>query len=49
MQRLKSVKEFELLNSLPVYFLPIVAKIHDSPERFNNLITAYVAKHLHHN
>ena len=46
-QRLKLPQLQELLNGLPVYYLPVQAKIHSSDvKRFNNLIQIYVAGHL---
>jgi tetraacyldisaccharide 4'-kinase len=46
-QRLRSPELNELLKDLPVYYLPVTAKIHQPQEvRFNNIIEQYVAKHL---
>ncbi len=45
-QRLGSIEARELLNSLPVYYLPVQAEIHE-PERarFNELIEKYAREH----
>ncbi|HCN85013.1 MAG TPA: tetraacyldisaccharide 4'-kinase [Sphingobacteriaceae bacterium] len=46
-QRLRSAELNELLRILPVYYLPVSAKIHKpQEERFNQIIEQYVAKHL---
>ncbi len=49
-QRLQSGSLMELLKDLPVYYLPISAKIHQPDEaRFNALIENYVAEYIQHN
>jgi tetraacyldisaccharide 4'-kinase len=49
-QRLRLPGLNELLNGLPVYYLPVAAKIHQPEEqRFNQIIEEYVAEHLHDN
>jgi tetraacyldisaccharide 4'-kinase len=49
-QRLQFGPIMELLNDLPVYYLPISAKIHQlDEERFNSLIENYVAEYIQHN
>jgi tetraacyldisaccharide 4'-kinase len=49
-QRLHSPELNKLLKDLPVYYLPVVAKIHKPGEdRFNQTIKQYVAKHLQNN
>ena len=49
-QRLRSPEMNELLKGLPVYYLPVAAKIHKPGEkRFNQIIEQYVAKHLQNN
>jgi tetraacyldisaccharide 4'-kinase len=46
-QRLRSPELNELLKDLPVYYLPVTAKIHKpEEEQFNQIIQQYVAKHL---
>ena len=48
-QRLQVSALLELLKDLPVYYLPVTAKIHQpDDENFNNLIEAYVTKHIQH-
>ena len=48
-QRLQVPALLELLKDLPVYYLPVTAKIHQpDDENFNNLIEAYVTKHIQH-
>ncbi len=49
-QRLQAAGVKELLKGLPVYYLPVTAKIHQPDEaRFNNLIEEYATRHLQHN
>ncbi|MBC7915887.1 MAG: tetraacyldisaccharide 4'-kinase [Pyrinomonadaceae bacterium] len=49
-QRLQEPALLELLKDLPVYYLPVRAKIHQPDEqRFNNLIENYASTYLHHN
>lgn len=46
-QRLRSPELNELLRDLPVYYLPVKARIQQpDEERFNQIIEQYVAKHL---
>lgn len=50
MQRLKSAAVTELLNGLPVYFLPVKAEIHEPQKAvFDRLIMNYVTEHLLNN
>ncbi len=46
-QRLRFAGGFELLEGLPVYYLPVVSKLHPPSQKLDNLIKTYVAKHLH--
>ena len=49
-QRLQAAGIKELLKGLPVYYLPVTAKIHQpDAARFNNLIEEYATRHLQHN
>ena len=49
-QRLQAAGIKELLKGLPVYYLPVTAKIHQpDAARFNNLIEEYATRYLQHN
>ncbi len=48
-QRLQVAELLELLNGLPVYYLPVTARIHQpDDERFNKLIELYVTRDIQH-
>ena len=48
-QRLQVPELLELLNGLPVYYLPVTARIHQpDDERFNKLIELYVTRDIQH-
>lgn len=48
-QRLRSDSLAELLSGLPVYYLPVQARIHEpDKENFDHLIEKYVSEHLQH-
>lgn len=49
-QRLMDPELTELLSALPVYYLPVRARIHEpDAKRFDYLIERYVSEHLQHN
>ncbi|MBC8053934.1 MAG: tetraacyldisaccharide 4'-kinase [Sphingobacteriaceae bacterium] len=49
-QRLQAPVLLELLKGLPVYYLPVTAKIQQPDiERFNKLIESYVKRNIQHN